>query len=347
MSIFNQDQEIFKEIFSFIDSNTIQLKLSLAESNLDAAEQIIQQLEEQNTKLYKLARKEGLEFVKDISLTIAAELAGIKKNKSNPTKYVKYIGIILNLVEDKSDKDAMPKKSRFHYLPVPSESIDMLGCSPLYFPKEWQQSFLRKGRIVSTLRAYDFWVAKGTKVFAIDQGVVTYVKVNSGSNFGIELSWLLFDKNTKHQDKIYHLEKYINENPSIITQISNESSKIKNLLEQNNFTKLIVALTDYFYEKMNMIILRHADNTYSQYVQIMDNGSLVEIDRIVKKGELIGFSGASGFFADPHLHVDLFRCKPGIKYQGERYISAQEENSLALNFRPEIVAQLVTKLVRR
>jgi murein DD-endopeptidase MepM/ murein hydrolase activator NlpD len=52
----------------------------------------------------------------------------------------------------------------------------------------------------------------------------------------------------------------------------------------------------------NTIIIKHNDNTFAHYVHLKTDGSLVEIGQVVEKGELIGFSGNTGFSTQPHLH---------------------------------------------
>jgi murein DD-endopeptidase MepM/ murein hydrolase activator NlpD len=52
----------------------------------------------------------------------------------------------------------------------------------------------------------------------------------------------------------------------------------------------------------NTIILQHEDNTFAYYVHLKPGGSLVEVGQKIEKGELIGYSGNTGFSTIPHLH---------------------------------------------
>lgn len=66
----------------------------------------------------------------------------------------------------------------------------------------------------------------------------------------------------------------------------------------------------------NYIEIQHAnhiDEEYSIYEHIRKNGSLVKIGDKVKKGQVIGYSGNTGWMAHlgPHLHFDVH------KYRGE------------------------------
>jgi murein DD-endopeptidase MepM/ murein hydrolase activator NlpD len=52
----------------------------------------------------------------------------------------------------------------------------------------------------------------------------------------------------------------------------------------------------------NKIIIRHTDGTFGQYMHLTFNGAVVEEGQTVSQGDLIGYSGSTGFASDPHLH---------------------------------------------
>jgi len=56
----------------------------------------------------------------------------------------------------------------------------------------------------------------------------------------------------------------------------------------------------------NTIIIYHSDGTFSKYVHLKFNGSVVNLGDFVKKGELIGYSGNTGWTTGPHLHLEIF-----------------------------------------
>ncbi|MAD96728.1 MAG: peptidase M23 [Flavobacteriaceae bacterium] len=66
-----------------------------------------------------------------------------------------------------------------------------------------------------------------------------------------------------------------------------------------------------YYDKANYILLYHEDGTFSQYVHLKYNGVLVTIGEKVKKGQVIGYSGNTGYSTTPHLHFGIF--KPTLK----------------------------------
>ena len=52
----------------------------------------------------------------------------------------------------------------------------------------------------------------------------------------------------------------------------------------------------------NYIIIQHPDSSRSGYWHLKKDGVLVNVGDHVKKGQLIGFSGKTGYTAFPHLH---------------------------------------------
>lgn len=59
----------------------------------------------------------------------------------------------------------------------------------------------------------------------------------------------------------------------------------------------------------NFIELKHDNEEYSIYEHIRQNGSLVKVGDKVTKGQIIGYSGATGWIAHlgPHLHFDIHK----------------------------------------
>jgi len=65
--------------------------------------------------------------------------------------------------------------------------------------------------------------------------------------------------------------------------------------------------TEEFDEEGNYIEIKHVNNEYSIYEHLKQNGSLVKIGDSVKEGQVIGYSGSTGWLAHlgPHLHFDV------------------------------------------
>ncbi len=59
----------------------------------------------------------------------------------------------------------------------------------------------------------------------------------------------------------------------------------------------------------NFIIVYHEDGTFADYSHLKQNGARVMEGDVVRQGQLIGYSGNTGFSSDPHLHFEVFLQK--------------------------------------
>lgn len=66
-----------------------------------------------------------------------------------------------------------------------------------------------------------------------------------------------------------------------------------------------------FEDKANYILIRHSDGTLANYAHLSKNGAEVKPGQIVEAGDLIGYSGNTGFTSGPHLHFSVFKTKTG------------------------------------
>ncbi len=57
----------------------------------------------------------------------------------------------------------------------------------------------------------------------------------------------------------------------------------------------------------NLIVIQHADGTRAGYWHLKHNGSFVKVGDTVKRGQVIGLSGRTGYSAFPHLHFIAWR----------------------------------------
>jgi murein DD-endopeptidase MepM/ murein hydrolase activator NlpD len=62
----------------------------------------------------------------------------------------------------------------------------------------------------------------------------------------------------------------------------------------------------YWYDG-NRIVISHENGEYSAYEHLLYKGILVRKGQKVKEGDLIGYSGNTGYSAGPHLHFEVFR----------------------------------------
>ncbi|WP_164972581.1 M23 family metallopeptidase [Lacibacter luteus] len=61
----------------------------------------------------------------------------------------------------------------------------------------------------------------------------------------------------------------------------------------------------------NNIIINHNDSTRSGYWHLQYNGAVVNVGDTVQQGQLIGYSGNTGYTAFPHLHFIVWRSERG------------------------------------
>ena len=64
-----------------------------------------------------------------------------------------------------------------------------------------------------------------------------------------------------------------------------------------------------FIKKANFIMIQHGDGTISSYIHLDYKGVLVDVGDHVEKGQLIGYSGLTGFTRGPHLHFVVHKQK--------------------------------------
>ncbi len=64
-------------------------------------------------------------------------------------------------------------------------------------------------------------------------------------------------------------------------------------------------LKDQYLNEGNHIIIRHADGSVAYYWHLQKNGVVVNVGDTITKGQLIGYSGNTGYTAFPHLHFQV------------------------------------------
>ncbi len=69
-----------------------------------------------------------------------------------------------------------------------------------------------------------------------------------------------------------------------------------------------------FYNDANYIAIEHPDGTYAEYVHLKYKGAVVKPGQKVKQGDLIGYSGNTGYTHGPHLHFAVFVSSNGKDY---------------------------------
>lgn len=75
--------------------------------------------------------------------------------------------------------------------------------------------------------------------------------------------------------------------------------------------------------KANYIMIQHPDGSYGCYWHLQHNG-VVTKKGFVHKGELIGYSGSTGFVLAPHLH---FSVKRKLNYNKDSFVRTKFNTS--------------------
>ncbi|MDF3078655.1 MAG: hypothetical protein K0S09_2544 [Sphingobacteriaceae bacterium] len=79
------------------------------------------------------------------------------------------------------------------------------------------------------------------------------------------------------------------------------------------------ALTD----KANVIAIMHPDGTIANYIHLKKGGALVKEGQWVHKGQIIGYSGNTGYTTGPHLHFEVIQ--PSLQTELKRSIEFKWE----------------------
>ncbi len=69
-------------------------------------------------------------------------------------------------------------------------------------------------------------------------------------------------------------------------------------------------------EGSNFIVIKHDDGTFAEYQHLRQYGAAVKLGQVVATGELIGYSGDTGFATMPHLHFAVYH-----NIDGERRVT--------------------------
>ncbi|SMO94144.1 M23 family metallopeptidase [Gracilimonas mengyeensis] len=68
---------------------------------------------------------------------------------------------------------------------------------------------------------------------------------------------------------------------------------------------------DKYMDKANYLTIMHSDGTFADYIHLKKDGVLVETGQEIRRGQLIGYSGNTGFTTGPHLHFTVKKTKQG------------------------------------
>ncbi len=89
-------------------------------------------------------------------------------------------------------------------------------------------------------------------------------------------------------------------------------------------------------DQANYVLILHADGSIGNYVHLKHQGAVVKPGQKVQQGQIIGYSGNTGWSAGPHLHFEVF--VPGLKNTRKTvttfFRTAGSEKTLLEEFQP-------------
>jgi murein DD-endopeptidase MepM/ murein hydrolase activator NlpD len=69
----------------------------------------------------------------------------------------------------------------------------------------------------------------------------------------------------------------------------------------------------------NFVVIEHSDGSTGEYYHLQQHGVFVGVGDKVKRGQLIGLSGSTGFTSLPHLHFAVYKAMPDGDTQSLRF----------------------------
>jgi len=82
---------------------------------------------------------------------------------------------------------------------------------------------------------------------------------------------------------------------------------------QEGFTK--GGVNKKYYGKANSVVIRHDDGSQALYGHLKQNGAVVNVGDTIQQGQLIAYSGSTGYSAFPHLHFSVWNATPNGRRQ--------------------------------
>ena len=135
------------------------------------------------------------------------------------------------------------------------------------------------------------------------------VKIGQGFNQGSHKDW-----KEDSEDMTYSVDFLLTEGTEIISSREGDVIKVKDYGKKNYSGGDEKKGEEAYKNHMNYIEIKHKDGTCASYSHIRYKGSLVKVGDKVKQGQVMGFSGNTGWSSAPHLDFNIYR----VNYKGRK-----------------------------
>jgi len=115
-------------------------------------------------------------------------------------------------------------------------------------------------------------------------------------------------------------------NTPILAALEGEVIEVKVDSNQGGFHKKYLGN-----QYLNWITIAHSNDEFSQYAHIKHQGAMVQKGDQVKTGDIIGYSGNTGFSTCPHLHFHVYEIAPYAPGWRTKKIKFQEDVQVIRN----------------
>lgn len=160
---------------------------------------------------------------------------------------------------------------------------------------------------------------------------------NDAYSYSLEYTWILGSQNALHDDNYVYRLPFSLGSSHIVSQGYNggkthfgssryaidfamnvgteiyaarEGKVVKTKADSN-----IAGIGQEYSKHGNFVTIEHSDKTFATYYHLKQNGVAVSVGSTVKRGDLLGYSGNTGYSSGPHLHFAVFTLDSNLKTQ--------------------------------